>query len=546
MLNSARIELHLHLDGSFNLKWAYEKSLMRGVIPAGTSFVDYYNLLFANNAKPHNVSITKFDLTCNILQRWLHDRLDADIDKVTKRTLFHGLMDDDYAHVASFHTGDLTHRLNNDVRSVKDGLLGVLPGLLTMITRLVLIVYALGVTDLRMTLFLAGFALVVIVTTGYMRRKLKDLHKAVSAADGKLLGFIQESLENILLIQSMNAQLAIQARSDDLLGSRYELQRKRRRITLLANSGVSTISRVLTLSALLWCGSAVLKGTMTIGDLTAITQLVNQLRAPMINVSGILPRLTAMTAALERLMEIDYYKDGPQRYLDLTTCHQYGSITQIEGSHIGFAYAPNRGPTLRDGSFTIPRGSFTVITGPSGGGKSTLLKLLLGIFPPDRGTIGFRTEDGELTDFSWQTRSLFAYVPQGNLLFSGTLRENLLLTRPHATEEEIQNAIFVSGMDRFLPELPDGLDTMLGENAHGLSEGQAQRLAIARAVLGDAPILLLDECTSALDAETELVVLQRLSQLPDRTCIAVTHREAARVLADSEIRVFDGHIVQKG
>ena len=140
------------------------------------------------------------------------------------------------------------------------------------------------------------------------------------------------------------------------------------------------------------------------------------------------------------------------------------------------------------------------------------------------------------------TRRLFAYVPQGNLLLSGTLRENLTLVKPDATDAEIRRAVYVSAMDEYLPQLPMGLDTVLGESGAGLSEGQAQRLAIARAVLGGAPILLLDECTSALDENTEQKVLYRLRGLPDRTCIAVTHRPAAAALCDWRLEVQNGKI----
>ena len=197
---------------------------------------------------------------------------------------------------------------------------------------------------------------------------------------------------------------------------------------------------------------------------------------------------------------------------------------------------------LNPSTFRLPKGTFVAVTGPSGIGKSTLLKLMLGIFQPLSGKLCLETINGQQKTLDRTTRRLFAYVPQGNLLFSGTLRDNLLLTQPQADEEQIKNAIYVSCMDRFLHQLPDGLDTMLGENAYGLSEGQAQRLAIARAVLGGAPILLLDECTSALDAETEQQVLQRLSEMPGKTCIAVTHRTAALTIADLQLEVEDGVI----
>ena len=161
---------------------------------------------------------------------------------------------------------------------------------------------------------------------------------------------------------------------------------------------------------------------------------------------------------------------------------------------------------------------------------------MLGIFKPNGGDLYIKQADGELP-LSRDTRGLFAYVPQGNFLFSGTLRENITISRPQATQEEIDEAIRISCMDQFLPQLPDGLETQIGENGLGLSEGQVQRLAIARAVLSDAPILLLDEATSALDGETEKAVLQRIAQLPNRTCIAVTHRPAAMELADWHLEV---------
>jgi ATP-binding cassette subfamily B protein len=207
----------------------------------------------------------------------------------------------------------------------------------------------------------------------------------------------------------------------------------------------------------------------------------------------------------------------------------------------GVTFAYDREQVLLNADFSLPKGAFAVVTGPSGVGKSTLLKLLLGIFQPESGELRALCDDGAVT-LDRGTRRLFAYVPQGNLLLSGTLRENLTIVRPDATEEEILQAVRVSAMDEYLHQLPYGLDTVIGESGIGLSEGQAQRLAIARAVLGGAPILLLDECTSALDEQTEHEVLCRLRALPDRTCIAVTHRPAAIELCDWRLEMDGGKI----
>ena len=215
----------------------------------------------------------------------------------------------------------------------------------------------------------------------------------------------------------------------------------------------------------------------------------------------------------------------------------------ICAEELTFSY--DRDLILDKAGFTFPKGSFTVIAGQSGIGKSTLLKLMLGIFHPEQGALYLQCGEEKLP-LNRMTRKLFAYVPQGNLLLSGTVRENLTIACPEATEEQIRRATFVSCMDEFLAQLPMGLETVLGESGAGLSEGQTQRLAIARAVLSDAPILLLDECTSALDEQTELNVLARIKALPGKTCIVVTHRNAASEFCDEVIRIEDGKIIAGG
>ena len=218
----------------------------------------------------------------------------------------------------------------------------------------------------------------------------------------------------------------------------------------------------------------------------------------------------------------------------------YESLEVIKGENVTFSY--DRDTILKDADFEIPKGSFAAIVGPSGIGKSTLLKLFLGIFTVETGTMSFQCGEQKIL-VNRGTRGMFTYVPQGNLLLSGTLRENLTIVRPNATEEEIAQAAYVSAMDEYIPQLPEGFDTVIGENGVGLSEGQAQRLAIARAVLGGAPILLLDECTSALDQVTERVVLERLKALPQRMCVVVTHRPAALEISDYRLEVDDKKII---
>ena len=467
------------------------------------------------------------------LQRYLKARLEADLDRDWKKSLLHKLLHGDYPAVSAYHSGELLNRLNNDVRTIDEGVLSILPGLASMVTRIAGAAAALLVLEPLFGTILIASGAVLVLFTALARKRLKALHKQVSEAEGRVSGLMQEMLEKLLLVQAMDLSEEMERRADAAMETRYELQSKRRRVSLLANTGVSIVYYLAGFAALLWCAAGLLQGQITFGDLTAVTQLVSQLQAPFVNLSGLIPKYTAMIAAAERLMELDAIQKGQDDKVTLPD-NAYDSMTAIVGDRICFAY--DRDEVLTDVSFTLKKNCFTAITAPSGKGKSTLLKLMLGIFRPDSGELYLQTAEGKFP-LTRSTRQLFAYVPQGNLLFSGTIRENLLVTNPEADEAAIREAVFASAMDGFLHQLPEGLDSVLGENGAGLSEGQAQRLAIARAVLGGAPILLLDEATSALDADTELLVLQRLRALENRTCLAVTHRPAALSLADEHIRL---------
>lgn len=477
-------------------------------------------------------------LFCMTLLRHLHDRLQADLEWDWKQRLLHGLLHGDYAAVSSYHSAELLNRLNNDVSKVNDGILSIVPSAAAMVTQLVAAVTVLGTLDGKFTLLIVLAGGTVVFLTGLARRRLKALNKQVSKHDGVVSGFLQETMEKLLMVQTMDVAGEVEKRADVLLKNRYEIQRKRKNVSLLANTGISIMYYGAGFVALIWGASKLLTGQMTYGSLTALIQLVNQLQSPFVNLSGVMPKYIAMIASAERLMELEQIQGEPEP-AEAEPVQMYRDMTAIAAEDLSFSY--DRDQVFSSSDFSLPKGAFAIITGPSGIGKSTLLKLLLGVFRPETGRLCLQGEEGSVT-LDRSTRRLFAYVPQGNLLLSGTIRENLTIVKPDATEEELNQALYVSAMDAFLPQLPQGLDTVLGESGAGLSEGQAQRLAIARAVLGGAPVLLLDECTSALDTETEQAVLQRLKALPDRTCIAVTHRPAAAAICDWRLEVSGGKI----
>ena len=475
-------------------------------------------------------------IICTALARYLRDRLISDLDRDWKRRLLNHLLHGEYAQVSVYHSGELMNRLNNDVRVLDDGLVGILPSLVSMVVRLVSAVAVLIVMEPLFTVVLIVGGIAAVFFTGFARTFLKNMNKRVSKAEGRVMSFFQETLERLLVVQAMDLAREVERRADGLLDERWQLQKKKRRVSLTANTGVSALYQLAGFAALVWCAFRLLHGRITFGTLNAVTQLVSQLQSPFVGLSGVFPQYAAMIAAAERLMELEAIQsDALEPEED--TAVDYARLNGIGVRDLTFGY--DEEDVLRNVSFTLPKGVFATIVGASGIGKSTLLKLMLGVFKPRSGYLYVEDEDGVQTRLSRNTRRLFAYVPQGNFLFSGTLRDNLLISNPDASDEEIGQAIQISAVDQFLEQLPDGLDTVLGENGAGLSEGQVQRLAIARALLSGAPILLLDEATSALDEQTERLVLERIARLPERTCIAVTHRPAALELADWKLYVSD-------
>ena len=472
------------------------------------------------------------------VNRHLREMLTAHLERDWKKYLFHGTLHGEYAQVSRYHTGELLNLFNNDTRTINEALLAIFPGLVSMLTQLVAGIIALAWMEPVLTAVILAGGIVLVLATSLIRKPLKKLQKRISAENGKVSGFLQEILEKLLMVQAMDVSVQVETRAGTLLDRRFQLERKRKHITVLSSTCINILALGAGFVVLVWGASGILKGAVSYGTLTALMQLVNQVRMPMLNLSGVLPQYVAMTASAERLMELEEIfgqrvepRDTPQAL--------FAATDAIVAEEMSFAY--DRDPVFRQAGFTIPKSGFGVITGQSGIGKSTLLKLMLGIFQPQEGQLFLQTAEGRIP-LDRTTRGLFAYVPQGNLLLSGTLRDNLILIRPDATEEEIREAVFISCMDEFLDTLPQGLDTVLGESAQGLSEGQAQRLSIARAVLSQAPIMLLDEATSALDPSTEKAVLTRL-RAAGRTCIAVTHRPAAVEMSDWQLEMADGRCV---
>ena len=462
------------------------------------------------------VSLSLFRLIGNTLNKLLTVNLMEKLERDFKYSVLRHILRADYSEICRYHSGDLVHRMNDDAATVYNSILSVSGGLIGTTTGLVAAVAALMKIAPKFTLVFGCIAAVLASSAMLFKKLLKQLSKDNSAANGRVSSFLHETISKLMVIQALDLGDEVERRTEQALDDRWNVRRRQRDVHMMSQFGISVVSFASYLVTMLWCAGMLVKGEITYGDVTAMISLVSTVRTSATTLPQTLPRLFSITASCDRIMELENLPLQPAPD-SKNIRRMYDSITGFTAAHVTFAY--DREPVMRDVSLTVPKGGLTVIIGQSG-------------------TLTIDTPDGSIPA-SRKTRALFSYAPQGNFLLSGTLRENLTFTNPNATGEEIRSALHASALDEYVAALPQGLETVLMENGAGLSEGQAQRLSLARAIISGAPVLLLDEVTSALDAATEATVLERITALPGRTCIAVTHRPAALALADHIIEVTE-------
>lgn len=482
------------------------------------------------------------------LIRWMTELSKASLENTFKARLVHELMHRDYSSVSAVHSGEWLNRLTNDTKLVADNCTDILPGLTGMIVKMLSAVVMMLVIDWRFACILFPCGIIMILLTAAFRKVLKRLHRSVQESDGRLRIFLQERLGSLMMIRSFAVEDQTEDESAEKMGAHRSARMKRMRFSNLCNIGFSAAINGMYLFGVCYCGYGILIGTITYGTLTAITQLIAQIQAPFANISGYLPRFYAMTASAERLMEAENFEDDcPEGALSMEDIAAFyrDKLAGMGMKNASFTYYPSSDNVtslskdtmpvvLKDLTFDVKKGEYIAFTGHSGCGKSTVLKMLMCVYPPDEGERYIRCTDGteRVMDSRW--RRLFAYVPQGNQLMSGTVRDIVSFADSKAASDEdrINKALKIACADEFIEKLENGIDTVLGERGKGLSEGQMQRIAIARAVFSGSPVLMLDEATSALDENTERRLLQNLRSMTDMTVMIVTHRPAALEICD--------------
>lgn len=492
----------------------------------------FYGIIFA--------SIIVIEIIVSVLQRIFVFRISAKLEISYKTDLFQQIIQKEFADVTQFHSGELLNRLTSDISTITNAIVSIIPSLTFMIVKLVGVFVVLIQISVPFTMvFVVGGALALFVASLY-RTKMKSFHKKSLETDGKVRSFLQEIMASLLVVKSFDAEDKVVENAKDLQYDNYFIKRKRNNLSVISSSAFSFVFMLGYTFGLIWGAYNIVEGNITYGVLTEIISLITQIQGPISGLTGLFPTYFAAIASAERIMEIENMPDEKKINDEINVQEVYNNLDSIEFDNISFSY--NRDTILCDTSLSIKKGDFVAITGITGIGKSTLMKLLMSVFRLDSGEIYLSLKENKKIYVDKNIRKIFAYVPQGNFLLSGTIRENLQFVAPNATDEEIYNSLYIACAD-FMGSLPEGLDTKLGERGVGLSEGQIQRLAIARAILTGAPILLLDECTSALDEATEKRLLKNLKELKNKTCLIITHKNAALSICNKEVRIHNKKIM---
>ena len=426
------------------------------------------------------------------------------------------------------HSGDISSRLTKDIEVVSDTTTDTLPQMCITAIQLVGAFLLLHYFDRWLAWALLIMTPLAILMAKFIGRRLRQMTLDIRQDESRIQMQVQEGMENNAVLRAMGSQEWMTGRLDTMQQQLKGNIMRRTRFTIMIRIIMGCAFGLGYLTAFIWGGLQLRAGAITFGVMTSFLQLVGQIQHPVMQLLNLVPQVIHSTASIDRLIELESLESES----DASTLHP--TLSGIRFNNVSFKYAGGDRQILSDFTHDFRPGTKTALMGETGIGKTTLFRLMLGFISPQSGTISLYGKDESMPAGS-NTRPDFVFVPQGNTLMSGTIRFNLQVANPEASDQELQQALHTACAD-FVQELPDGLDTVLGERGTGLSEGQTQRIAIARGLLRPGSILLLDEISSSLDAPTEAELYTRLFKAyPQKTMIFITHREAVTTLCDETL-----------
>ena len=482
-------------------------------------------------------------LFSNLISR-LSAKISIRINNDIQADIFDQIIDVDWKAISEYSSGDLINRFNGDVSTVSKNAISWLPTIIITIYSFVVTFAVIWHYNKVMSLLAFASAPVMLVMSKYFINKQREYAKKVRETGSEMMGFEVETFYNFDTIKSFGIMESYGRKLRQWQEKLKTLSLAYNLFTIKTNVFMSVLGMIVQYAAFGYCLFLLWTGQITFGTMQLFLDQRVKLSSAFNNVVGIIPSFLASSVSAHRireLIDLPREKHIPESS-KLMELENDGFEVRMDG--VNFAYVKEK-QVIIDSAFRAAPGEIVAIIGPSGEGKTTLIRLILGLIHPDSGTCFLRASDGSEVEMNADSRSMFSYVPQGNTILSGTIAENMRLVREDATDEEIINALKVACAWDFVSRNPAGINAKVGERGRGFSEGQAQRLAIARAVLRDAPILLLDEATSALDVETERNVLRNIiKQRPNKTCIVTTHRPTVLSLCKRVYRVVKGTVTE--
>ena len=477
------------------------------------------------------VSLSRPILTA--IKSYLQSRMAVSMTNSLRQRLFDEMLKTEGDVGRKYHSGDMINRMESDVSAVTNAFCAAVPNLFWAGLQFAAAFACVLYVDLRLSLILVILLPIAAPAGKFIMKKVRKLTLRIKSSDSRIQSHIQESIQHHTLLRTLEYTDGSSQMLGELQDENYSRNLKRIGFSIIARVLMSLAFTLGYLVAFLWGVRGLSTGVVTYGVMTAILQLVGQLQRPLLLASENLPSLLHCTASIDRLMELeDLPKEEAEDALML------GAPAGVRVRNLSFQYPDGEEKVIDNLSFDFKPGSRIAITGRTGIGKTTLLKLILALSRPTSGSIELYDSETSVP-VSVKTRCNFAYIPQGNTLFSGTVRENLLMGDRNADEERMKEVLHLAAAD-FVMELPEGLDTICSESGGGLSEGQAQRIAVARGLLRPGSIVLLDEFSSALDPATEEEMLSRLTAkdglCAGKTMIFITHRESILNFCDSELK----------
>lgn len=474
------------------------------------------------------IGLAVFQIVINAVASFVSSRVGTRVSNEIRSEIYDAMTTANWENINKYHSGDLINRLEGDVSSVSGSVISFLPGLLTKLLQffgcLAIVLYY----DVTLAFLALMSAPVLFLSSRFMTKMMRKYNLESRQMNGKVLSFSEESVQNLQTVKAFGLTTEYSGKFKEILKSYRNMRLAHDKFTILTTLVLSFIGLVVAYSCYGWGVYRLWSGAITFGTMTLFLQLSGSLTSSFSAIVSTIPSVISIATAAGRIKEITELPkentDDFKKAKELLPVASENGVS-IVAENVAYRYADGDRNVLNDISFFANPGETIAFVGPSGEGKTTILRLLLGLVEKSAGSLNLKVRDGANIDVSPSTRCFCSYVPQGNAIFTGTIAENLRIVNANATDEDLKNALKIADALEFVEALPLGLETVVGERGVNFSEGQVQRLSIARAVLCNAPLLIMDEATSALDRDTEERVLRGLMESDGkRTCIITTHR----------------------